>query len=491
MPSTWAFKARAESSDQFCLDIYDSIGSDPLFGGGISAKSVLDSLAQTSKAKKIQVRINSAGGIVTEGLAIYNILKNHTAEVTCQVDGLAGSIASVIAMSGRLEMPASSYLMIHNPYGWIEGGASELRHQAEVLESMREMMLDIYCAKSGRPRDLIGALMDEEKWMTGTEALAYGFCDALIPEPKARLAAHFDLSAFRNTPRSLDPERQSVAQITPDNLTDAVRQALATIADEATGSATVAEASTEELTITETPAAKAAASGANTMDEQVYKDQIAALEAKVAELTAALDGEKSARAKAETEAAEAKAKFPKKGEDDEEDDEEEMAATKAVIAEAMDLTGCKDVKKLRGALVAHGLRSNSTSTKDAHAARVKRLCDEGKLPPHMRAKALTWTPADLDGFIELTGGEKFAPIGEEHTPDDGHEKVVAAKAVATQSASVATAAFDPTSITLTEAEKAFCRARDPLGTEKFADAYLATKRSEAEAAHTKKRGRAA
>lgn len=481
MSSTWAFKARAESSDQFHLDIYDSIGSDPLFGGGISAKSVLDSLAQASKSKKIQVRINSAGGIVTEGLAIYNILKSHAAEVTCQVDGLAGSIASIIAMAGRLEMPASSYLMIHNPYGWIEGGASELRHQAEVLESMRDMMLDIYCAKSGRPRDLIGALMDEEKWMTGTEALAYGFCDALIPEPKARLAAHFDLSRFRNTPRSLDPERHAVAQLTPDNLTDAVRQALATVADEqATGAATIAEASTEEVTITETPAAKAAASGATTMDEQVYKDQIAALEAKVAELTAALDGANTARAQAETEAAEAKAKFTKKGEDDEDEDEddEEMAATRSVVAEAIEITGCKDVKKLRGALMAYADNVNSRKTSQTVSERVSALIKDGKLRPNAKAKALKMTHAELDGYVEMLGDATVGPVGIEHEPNDGHETVIAARAAAS-----APVAFDPAKIDLSVEELKMCKVRDPHGTDGFQARYLEDKRSRAALEH--------
>src|SRR5690242_11950792 len=137
MRSTIAFALRGQGTDALELDLYEAIGGDPLFGGGITAKGVLAELNAQPKAKKILVRINSAGGIVTEGLAIYNLLKSNAAEVTCRVDGLAGSIASVIAMAGRLEMPATSYLMIHNPWGWVEGEANDLKHQAAVLESMR------------------------------------------------------------------------------------------------------------------------------------------------------------------------------------------------------------------------------------------------------------------------------------------------------------------------------------------------------------------
>ncbi len=489
------FNLRGQGTESLDLDLYEGIGSDPLFGGGISAQSVLDTLSASPKAKKIRVRINSAGGIVTEGLAIYNMLNNHAAEVTCQVDGLAGSIASVIAMSGRLEMPATSYLMIHNPFGWIEGGSDELRHQADVLDSMRGMMLDIYCAKSGKGRDFIGALMDEEKWMTGTEALAYGFADALIQTPKNRLAAHFDLSRFRNTPRSIDTAPRGLAlaetrgsspeAITAENITDAVRQALAAVAEEtAIRTTPVVDAPPDEVTITDSPAAIAAAAGEKTMDEQVYKDQIAALEAKITELTAALESEKSARAATDAELIEAKAKFPKKGDDSDDDDDDDEKAKADIVAEAMALTGCKDLAKLSGALVAYSLKTSGI--KDTHAARVGRLLKDGKLPPHLKTKALAWSPAQLDGFVEMTGGEKFAPVGVEHQPDDEHEAVTAAKAATKKPG----ASFDPESIHLTPDEKAACKRMG--GADKDYEAkFLANKREIAKAEHDAKRGIAA
>ncbi len=483
MKSSWAFKARKESDEQLCLDIYDTIGSDPLFGGGLSAKSVLDffSSPEHAKAKSTLVRINSAGGIVTEGLAIYNILKQSKTSVTTRVDALAGSISSIIAMAGgTLEMAEHSYLMIHNPYGWIEGGAGELRHQADVLDSMRQEMVAIYCAKSGKGPDFIGALMDEETWITATQALAYGLCDRIIPDSNVKLAAHFDLSQFRNTPRSLDPERQAVAfTLTADNLTDAVRQALATVADETTP----VVVATEPTTTQEPTAAQTAASGEPTMDEQVYKDQIAALEAKVAELTAALASESSARAQAEADAAEAKAKFPKKGDkDDDEEDDEEMAATRSVVAEAMELTGCKDVKKLRGALMGYADNINSRRTSQTVSERVEALFKSGKIRPTAKAKALKMTHAELDGYVEMLGDATVGPVGApEHEPDPAHPVVAAARLAS------APPAFDPETVQLDSAERAVVKqmgANDPA----LAERMLTEKRAQAKAAHAKKFG---
>jgi len=494
------FNLRGQGSDSLELDLYEGIGADPLFGGGISAQSVLDTLSASPKAKKIRVRINSGGGIVTEGLAIYNILKNHTAEVTCQVDGLAGSIASVIAMSGRLEMPATSYLMIHNPYGWIEGGSDELRHQADVLDSMREMMLDIYCAKCGRSREFIGSLMNEEKWMTGTEALAYGFADSLIQSPNAKLAAHFDLSMFRNVPRSIDAQARA-STVTAGEIKDLVRAAIdeidkeeqrpgdpvAAALEQLTHNVTLGDATTDELTVTDSPAAIAAAAGENTMDEEQYKARIAELEAQLAEIKAQLDTSNAAKAQAEADAAEAKAKFPKKGNDDEDEDDDESAATKAVIEACVSLTGCKDIKKLAGAVVGHADKLKTTQTEQTVAQRVTALIKSGQLRPDRKVMALKMTHEGLDGYLEMTGGAKFGPVNEEHEPDDEHETVVEARASTKKPA----AGFNAESIQLTAEEKAACKLMG--GVDKAANeaAFLADKRARAKLEHDRARGIAA
>jgi ATP-dependent Clp endopeptidase proteolytic subunit ClpP len=532
MSSTIAFNLRGQGSDSLELDLYEGIGGDPLFGGGIPAKAVLDTLNASPKAKSILVRINSAGGIVTEGLAIYNLLKSHKAAVTCRVDSLAGSIASIIAMAGQLEMAEHSYLMIHNPFGWIEGGSSELRHQADVLDSMREEMISIYCAKSGKSREFIGALMDEETWLTGTQALAYGLCDRMIPDSNAKLAAHFDLSRFKNTPRSIDTTPRGKTAEVPGaisisneftiscsdaddpRIADSVQEALRALSEDGvyaesplsaravqartalgsgalTASVVLSDPPTDEPTVTDSPAAIAAASGENIMNEQEYKDKIAALEAAVADLTAKLAGESAARAQAESEAAEARAKA-KNDSDDDEDDEEEMAATKAVVAACVALTGEKDLVRLEGAVMALGPRlKGAANAKAARELQVSGLIAKGKLLPAQKAWAMACKPEALSAYLESLGDASVGPAGSgEHTPDDEHEKVVAARAAAT--APQATT-FDPESVQLTPEEIHYCEVRDGKGTgvSGFKAQFLAQKRELAKAEFDKKRRAAA
>lgn len=490
---------RGAGSESLELDLYDGIGSDPLFGGGISAKQVYDKLAENGKAKKILVRLNSAGGIVTEGLAIYNLLKNSKAEVTCRVDGLAGSIASVIAMAGRLEMPATSYLMIHNPFGWVEGGADDLRHQAEVLDSMREMMLDIYCAKSGRSRDLIGSLMDQETWLSGTEAMAYGLADSLIPTPNAKLAAHFDLSRYRNTPRSVDSYRAHI--LVPDDgdpvVAPSIDATFAALIQNSTTTTTLSAESAAVLTppqAAEQPPEKAAdntaAPGASPMDEQVYKDKIAELEATVAALKAELDGAKSAQAKAEADAAEAKAKFTKKDDDgDDDDDDEDEKAKAAVVEHVQSITGHKDISGLVGALEAHLTKLAATKSARTVESRIKALRDAGRITPAQAKAFKNFSVADLDVFEKSIGDARILAIGSEHTPNDDDESVKAARAAATPPVT----AFNPETVTLTADERAFCKNNTALGvkTSEFEAKFLADKRERARIEWEKARGNAA
>lgn len=490
---------RAQGSDALELDLYDSIGSDPLFGGGISAKQVFDTLAANSKAKKILVRLNSAGGIVTEGLAIYNLLKTSKAEVTCRVDGLAGSIASIIAMAGRLEMPSSAMLMIHNPWGWVEGESGDLRHQADVLDSMREMMLDIYCAKSGRSRDLIGSLMDEEKWMSGTEAVAYGLADSLIPEPKAKLAAHFDLSRYKNTPRSIDVNRSEFnPKVTVPSDGDpivsaSVSEALAAIQAEAISAPTLNEPPQAAETTPEKAAESPAAPEATAMDEQVYKDKIAELEATVVALKAELDGAKSAVAKAEADAAEAKAKSKSKdkGDDDDDDDDDEMNKAKnAVVARVQAITGHNEIAGLVGALEVHLTTLTATQKTRTVEARVKALKDSGKITPAQARAFKSFTHADLDVFEAKIGDARVVAIGSEHQPDDTHEAVVEARA-AVAPRTDANAKFDPEKITLSATERQTCKVMSPLNTAEFEKKFLADKRERARVEWEKSHGQAA
>src|ERR1019366_1254050 len=153
----------------------------------------------------IDLRINSPGGNVFEGLTIYNLLASHPAKVAVHIDGLAASIASVIAMAGNtIEIADNGMLMIHNAWGVGIGQASDLRKTASVLDSVTGNIAGIYAKRASAP-DLgeIQDLMDAETWMTASEAKDCGLVDCIV-DNMAIAACAFDPKRFKfkNTPKA-------------------------------------------------------------------------------------------------------------------------------------------------------------------------------------------------------------------------------------------------------------------------------------------------
>lgn len=178
MKTFFAFKNVGAEEPE--LAIYDEIGF-----WGVSAKFFHDQL-KAIKAKKLTVRINSPGGSVVDGYSIYNMLRAHGAEITVRVDGIAASIASVIAMAGnRIVMPANALMLVHNPLVGVMGNAEELRKVASDLDKIAEGILNIYQARTRLDKATLTKLMDEETMMTAQEALSYGFATEVISEEKA------------------------------------------------------------------------------------------------------------------------------------------------------------------------------------------------------------------------------------------------------------------------------------------------------------------
>jgi ATP-dependent Clp protease, protease subunit len=139
---------------------------------------------------------------VFDGVAIYNALKRHDGAVTVWVDGIAASIASMIAMAGdEVVMPENAMLVLHEPSGLVAGTASDMRAMAEALDRMKAGIVAAYRDKSGRDGTEIEALMQAETWLSAQDALELGLADR-VDEP-VRMAAHFDLSRFRNPPPQL------------------------------------------------------------------------------------------------------------------------------------------------------------------------------------------------------------------------------------------------------------------------------------------------
>jgi ATP-dependent protease ClpP protease subunit len=177
--------------------IYDEIGAF-----GIPAKAFLDELKSLGPVAELTVRINSPGGSVFDGVAIHNALKRHDAAITVWIDGIAASIASMVAMAGdEVVMPESAMLVLHDPSGLVAGTAADMRATAEALDRMKAGMVAAYRDKSGRRDTEIEALMQVETWLSAQEAAALGLADRV--EQPVRMAAHFDLSRFRNPPPQL------------------------------------------------------------------------------------------------------------------------------------------------------------------------------------------------------------------------------------------------------------------------------------------------
>jgi ATP-dependent Clp protease, protease subunit len=188
------FRAQAKGAE---IVIYDEIGAF-----GIRAKAFLDELKALGPVAELTVRINSPGGSVFDGVAIYNALKRHGAAITVWIDGIAASIASMIAMAGdEVVMPENAMLMIHDPSGLVMGTANDMRAMAEALDKMKAGMVAAYRDKSGRDDAEIEALMAAGTWLSAQEAVDLGLANRV--EQPVRMAAHFDLSRFRNTPPQL------------------------------------------------------------------------------------------------------------------------------------------------------------------------------------------------------------------------------------------------------------------------------------------------
>ena len=177
-------KVRNQSATEAEIVIYDSIGFDWWTGGGVTAKSFRDELKKIGDTvTKINVRINSPGGDVFDGIAIYNLLKQHKAKKIVYVDGLAASIASIIALAGdEIVMGEGALYMVHLPWTFAGGNRMELDNVVGRLIDIEDQMIGIYARRSKMDRAEIKALLEAETWMSADEAIENGFADKKVEE---------------------------------------------------------------------------------------------------------------------------------------------------------------------------------------------------------------------------------------------------------------------------------------------------------------------
>lgn len=202
MKSTMIYDIRGEGSSSLELDVYDVVGerSD---GSGVTAKKIAGILRRHADARKITLRVNSVGGSVFDGFAIYQQLADHRARVEAHVDGLAASIASLIIMAAdEITIAPQAMVMVHNPWSVGVGDADDMRKAAETLDKIRDSMADAYAARTGLGRDRVVAMMEAETWMNAAEAVAQGFADRIAEtkKPAAQALAGLDLSSFARVP---------------------------------------------------------------------------------------------------------------------------------------------------------------------------------------------------------------------------------------------------------------------------------------------------
>lgn len=174
-------RAAAEEQEDRTISIYDVIGYDWWTGEGVTAKRIASALRSLGRGP-VTVNVNSPGGDMFEGLAIYNLLREHQGEVTVKVLGLAASAASVIAMAGdAVQIARAGFLMIHNCWVMAQGNRHDLREFADTMEPFDAAMADIYAARSGQDLAAVQRQMDGETWIGGSQAIEQGYADELLP----------------------------------------------------------------------------------------------------------------------------------------------------------------------------------------------------------------------------------------------------------------------------------------------------------------------
>jgi ATP-dependent Clp endopeptidase proteolytic subunit ClpP len=185
------YEIKNATDDAADLFIYDVIGEDWWTGGGVTAKQFAKDM-QALKTATINLHLNSPGGNVWDGQAIYNALIGHPAKVTTFVDGLAASIASVVAMAGdRIVMAENALMMIHDPWAATTGTAGDMRKMADTLDKVKDTIVGVYARRTGLHEDSVSELMTAETWYTADEAVTAGFADEAGAAMK--LAACFDV----------------------------------------------------------------------------------------------------------------------------------------------------------------------------------------------------------------------------------------------------------------------------------------------------------
>ena len=189
------------------LILYGSIGSDE-YWDDISDKAFKQDIENLGDVENITLYINSPGGSVFSAVAIANTLKNHKAKVTANIDGLAASAATIITSAcDTVRMPKNALFMIHNPITFAYGNNQEMQKTVEMLDKVKNSIIETYLGKTKADKKTLSELMDNETWMDAETAKEYGFIDEIVDEEVGKEFVEnkliinnmaFDISKFKN-----------------------------------------------------------------------------------------------------------------------------------------------------------------------------------------------------------------------------------------------------------------------------------------------------
>lgn len=195
--------------------IYGDITSYPWFEGDTSSYNLSQELQALDDVDNINIYLNSYGGEVAEGLAIYNSLKRHKAKITTIVDGFACSIASVIFAAGDERiMSDTSLLMIHNAWQYSAGNANELRKQADDLEKVTQASVNAYMSTVNIEENDLKELLDNETWLSSSEAIEMGFATKLVEDKDNKVASQsIRRSLMQMVKQDNKPTKKTIATV--------------------------------------------------------------------------------------------------------------------------------------------------------------------------------------------------------------------------------------------------------------------------------------
>lgn len=198
------FKIFAKNDHAAEILIYEMIGYDWWTGEGVTLDRVREELEKFENVDQIDIRINSPGGDVFEGVAIYNILKNHKAKKTVYIDGIAASIASIIALCGdEVVMGAGAMLMIHEPWTYTAGNRYQLKEIEQSLEAIASELADIYVNSSDLSKDEVFELMKKDSYLGASYCIEHGFATSQTSKTENVEASMFKYPWMENASKEI------------------------------------------------------------------------------------------------------------------------------------------------------------------------------------------------------------------------------------------------------------------------------------------------